>query len=85
MTKTATLLLRLEDGWHSVPDLCAEFAWKPHTLRAAICGLDLAAGHKIARRRENGTTSYRIVEDEVLPNDGQPTEAQEWHDYDPSC
>ena len=25
------------------------------------------------------------LEEEVLDNDGQPDEAQEWHDFDPDC
>lgn len=85
MTKAATLLLKLENGWQSVPALCAEFAWKPHTLRAVICGLDLGGDRKIERRRENGITSYRVAQEEPSNDDGQPSEMQEWHDYDRDC
>lgn len=83
MTKTATLLLRLENGWQPVPSLCEEFSWKPHTLRAAICGLDLGRGRRIERHRENGVTSYRVALADA--DDGQPTEQQEWQDYDRDC
>jgi hypothetical protein len=83
MTKTATLLLKLDDGWCDVPSLCQEFGWKPHTLRAAICTLKLGDNWHIERRRENGVTSYRVAQ--MQADDGQPTEAQEWHDYDRDC
>lgn len=78
MTKAATLLLKLEN-WCSVPDLCAEFGWKPHSLRAVLCGLDA----KLERRRENGVTSYRVAQESL--DDGQPSELQEWQDYDRDC
>lgn len=86
MTKAATLLLKLDAGWCQVPDLCAEFGWNPHTLRAAICSLELDDGWEVQRRRENGITSYRVASGGfVAEDDGQPSELQEWHDYDPSC
>jgi hypothetical protein len=84
MTKSATLLLRLQAGWSPAPDLCTEFGWKPHTLRAALCGLPLPSGGKIERRRESGITSYRIAQ-EMPSDDGQPSEMQEWQDYDREC
>lgn len=86
MTKTATLLLRLADGWCDAPSLCQEFGWKPHTLRAAICSLDIGADRKIQRTRKNGITSYRVIRDDLASDDdGQPSEMQEWQDYDRNC
>lgn len=84
MTKSATLLLRLEAAWQPVPALCEEFGWKPHTLRAVLSGLILMEGAKIERRRENGVTSYRVARVEA-EDDGQPTEMHEWQDYDRDC
>ena len=83
MTKTATLLLKLDDGWCDVPSLCEEFGWKPHSLRAAISTLKLGDNWHIERRRENGVTSYRVAP--MHADDGQPTEMQEWQDYDRDC
>lgn len=78
MTKTEQLRDRLASGWAAVPDLCKEFGWKPNTLRAQICAIK---GSRIERLREAGITSYRIGQPDE--DDGQPTEQQEWHDYDP--
>lgn len=61
MSKTATLFQKLADGWCDAPSLCAEFGWKPHTLRAAVSGLVLPSNGTIERRRENGVTSYRVA------------------------
>lgn len=83
MSKTETLFQKLCDGWCEAPALCAEFGWKPHTLRAAICGLVLPANGTIERRRENRITSYRVALEDT--DYGQPSEMQEWHDYDPAC
>lgn len=79
MSKTEKLLQKLTGGWSDVPSLCTEFGWKPHTLRAAISGLD----RRIERRRESGITSYRLANSEH--DDGQPSEMQEWRDYDRDC
>lgn len=82
MSKTATLLLKLNEGWCDVPSLCQQFEWKPHTLRAAISGIRVYKDY-IERRRENGVTSYRIAP--RIIDDGQPSEMQEWQDYDRDC
>lgn len=65
MTKTEQLFSALSEGWHTVPDLCERFAWKPHTLRGAISTLALPANGKIERRREDGITSYRLTVHEI--------------------
>lgn len=85
MTKAATLLLKLDDGWCDVPSLCQEFGWKPHSLRAAICSLKLEDNWRVERRRENGITSYRVASLPPDADDGQPLEQQEWQDYDRDC
>jgi DNA-binding transcriptional regulator PaaX len=65
MSKIETLFEKLCNGWCDVPSLCAEFGWKPHSLRAAVSGLVLPANGKIERRRENGVTSYRVSTMEI--------------------
>lgn len=58
MTKSEQLKERLAAGWCAVPDLCKDFGWQPHTLRAQISGIKDA---KVERLREAGITSYRIA------------------------
>jgi hypothetical protein len=65
MSKSESLFLKLANGWCDVPSLCAEFGWKPHSLRAAISGLVLPANGTIERRREAGVTSYRVAVQEL--------------------
>lgn len=60
MTKMERLRERLALGWAAVPDLCTEFGWQPHTLRAQISGIKDA---EVERLREAGITSYRIKQD----------------------
>lgn len=62
MTKADELNDQLCD-WRTVPELTAKFKWQPHTLRSAIAATAKKRGLKIERKREDGITSYRLVDD----------------------
>jgi Protein of unknown function (DUF3489) len=57
-TKRAQLVTMLKQG-ATVDALTKSLGWLPHTLRAAICGLN-KAGTKVERERVEGITSYKI-------------------------
>jgi Protein of unknown function (DUF3489) len=57
-TKKEQLVTMLRQG-ATVEALTKALTWQPHTLRAAISGLN-KAGMKVERERAEGITSYKI-------------------------
>lgn len=60
--KGETVIQKLRKGWTDVPALLEMTGWQAHTLRAAISTAARKFGFKVERKRENGVTSYRAVE-----------------------
>ncbi len=90
MTRFNELSQALDTGWCAAPWLCQQFKWKPNTLRGAVSQINtkfVNAGSwlRVERKREDGVTFYRVVKSDGPQDDGQPTETQEWQDYDRDC